>query len=255
MKSVRASSRQSFAAFPLAVVATVLCALSPVAAVAAPYTWSGVSGGIWDFSNTNWAGAPSDPWNGTNGPTNTATFALTGSSSAIVSGVVTTNGLTFAPTTTGTFTLSGGTIALGGGTSAQIMNVLPSGTTVSTASTLTIASTITSATNFFIGGYGTTILSGSNSLAGTVTIGSGSSAVNNPTVILNNSNALAGASAVSLLGGGTNANQGQTLQLGNGVTISGLTLSATAGTSRATLRVASGASGTWNGNIAGNANL
>lgn len=224
-------------------------------ALAATYTWSGgTAGGIWDTSATNWTGATGLPWDAVNGPTNAATFNVT-SGSAVVSGLVTTNLLTFAPTSSGTFTLSGGTIALGGGTTAQIMNVLPSGTTVSAASTLTIASTITSATNFFIGGYGTTILSGSNSLAGTVTIGSGSSGVNNPTVILNNNDALAGAAAVSLLGGGTNSNQGQTLQLGNGVTISGVSLSTAAGTSRAALRVASGSTGTWNGNISGNGTL
>jgi fibronectin-binding autotransporter adhesin len=245
---------RSTRALSLLAVSLVGSLLAPASSTpAADYTWSGgTAGGLWDTSATNWTGASGQPWDAGNGPTNTATFNVT-SGSAVVNSV-TTNRLTFAPTSSGTFTLTGGTIALGGGTSAQIMNVVPSGT-VSTASTLTIASTITSATNFFIGGYGTTILSASNSLAGTVTIGSGSGTVLNPTVILNNSNALAGASAVSLLGGGVNSGQGQTLQLGNGVTISGVSLSTNAGTSRAALRVASGGTGTWNGNISGNGTL
>ncbi len=252
MATLRAIMQRLFAALVPALAAAVVACVSPGSAIAAPYTWSGVSGAIWDLSNTNWAGAPSNPWDGTNGPTNTATFNLTGSNSAVVSGVVTTNRLTFAPTTTGTFTLTGGTIALAGGTSAQILNLLSGGSAGSTAaSTLTIASTITSTTNFFIGGFGTTILSGSNSLSGTVTIGSGTSGVTNPTVRIANSNALDGAAAVVLIAGGSNTSQGQTLSLGNGITIAGKSLSY-GGSNRAALSVAAGSTAAWNGNITGN---
>lgn len=234
--------------------ALILCAASPRSADAVTYTWNGASGAMWDLSAANWVDATGTPWDGTSGPTNAATFSLTGSNSAAVSGLVTTNNVTFAPTTTGTFTLAGGTIALGGGTSARIMNVLSGGTVgTTTASTLTIASTITSTTNFFIGGYGTTILSGSNSLSGTVTIGSGSSQVLNPTVRINNSNALDGAAAVFLVGSGTNSGYGQTLTLGNGVTITGKSLGGSANNTRASLQVAAGSSGTWDGALASTA--
>ena len=232
-----------------------LAAGSPSVALAAPYTWSGTSGATWNTSGTNWTGNPSNPWDGSNGPTNIATFTST-SGSAVVSGGVTTNGLTYAPTTTAaSFTLTGGTIALGGGTSAQILNLLSTGSTGSTTnSTLTIASTITSTTNFFIGGYGTTILSGSNSLSGTVTIGSGSSQVLNPEVRLTNSYALDGATAVYLVAGGTNSGQGQTLTLGNGVTITGKQLGGNGTTNyRTSLQVAAGSTAAWNGNIVNSA--
>jgi fibronectin-binding autotransporter adhesin len=58
------------------------------------YTWSGLAGGTWDTSNTNWSSAPTDPWDVTNGPTNTAIFN-TASLVAPVSGTVYTNGITF----------------------------------------------------------------------------------------------------------------------------------------------------------------
>jgi fibronectin-binding autotransporter adhesin len=256
MNRSNAAAQRSPATLFLALAATILFAGLPRPAFAVTYTWNGVSGGIWDLSSTNWANATGDPWDGTNGPTNAATFNLTGSNSATVSGLVTTNNLTFAPTTTGTFGITGGTIALGGGTSARIMNLLSGGTVgTTTASTLTIASTITSSTNFFIGGYGTTILSGSNSLSGTVTIGSGTSSVVNPEVRITNSSALDGATAVFLIGSGSNTDQGQRLTLGNGVTIAGITLSGSVGNSRAALLVAAGSSGTWAGDITGNVSL
>ncbi len=234
----------------------VLCAVSARPADAVSYTWNGVSGAVWDLSAANWADATGTPWDGATGPTNAATFNLTGSNSATVSGLVTTNNVTFAPTSTGTLTLTGGTIALGGGTSARIMNLLSGGTVgTTTASTLTIASTITSTTNFFIGGYGTTILSGSNSLFGTVTIGSGSSSVTNPTVVIANNNVLDGAAGVILLGSGVNTDRGQTLQLDNGITIAGKSLTMTAGASRVSLRVLVGSTAAWNGSISGNGQI
>ena len=245
-----------FRAWPLSLLAiAVLHALccGPPPASAAPYTWSGASGATWDVNATNWTGASGTPWSSTSGSTNTATFTLT-TGSAVVNGQVYTNALNYTAASSGTFLLTGGTISLAGGTSAQIINNLAAGTT-SAANTLTIASTITSATNFFIGGYGTTILSGSNALSGTVTMGSGSSTVLNPEVRITNSNALDGASAVFLNGSGTaNSGQGQTLTLGNGVTITGKTLSGAAlnGT-RFSLQVATGNSGTWNGNITASA--
>ncbi|NBW97575.1 MAG: hypothetical protein EBR28_12825, partial [Planctomycetia bacterium] len=243
------SSRRFSKACLLTVAAAIVVVSYSGSALAAPYTWAGVSGATWDLTNGNWTNAPTDPWNGTNGPTNVATFNQTGSNSAVVSGLVTTNGITFSPTAGGTLTLSGGTIALAGGTSAQILNVLPGGTTGLTAgSTLTIASTITSTTNFFIGGFGTTILSGSNSLSGTVTIGSGTSQVLNPEVRIANSNALNGATAVAIINGGTNSSQGQTLSLADGVTIAGKSLSAAGASRNAVLALGTAA---WNGNVTG----
>ncbi|MFM8497061.1 MAG: beta strand repeat-containing protein, partial [Planctomycetia bacterium] len=256
MRKSNAVAMQSRAAMFLAFALTLLFAAGARLADAATYTWSGTSGAIWDFSSTNWADATGTPWDGTIGPTNAATFNLTGSNSATVSGLVTTNNVTFAPTTTGTLTLTGGTIALGGGTSARIMNLLSGGTVgTTTASTLTIASTITSTTNFFIGGYGTTILSGSNSLSGTVTIGSGLSSVANPTVVIANSNVLDGAVGVTLIGSGSNTDRGQTLQLNNGITITGKSLTMTAVGTRASLRVLAGSTAAWNGSISGNGQI
>lgn len=65
---------------------------------AADYTYSGGNGGTWDTTATGWTGASGTPWDSTNGPGNTATFA--GGTPVNVSSDVYTNGITFGATTT-----------------------------------------------------------------------------------------------------------------------------------------------------------
>lgn len=74
---------------------TVLFACSLLTSHAAEYTWSGVSGGTWDTSNTNWSGAPAGPWSAAEGPNNVARFNSSGHN-VEVTGDVFTNGINFA---------------------------------------------------------------------------------------------------------------------------------------------------------------
>ncbi len=168
-------------------------------AQAATGTWSGGVGDTWSTAETNWTFTPAqtDPWDGTNGPTNTAVFNLA-ALAAPVSGTVFTNGITFN---------TGGTINTGGiitmdGTSPAL--------SAASAVTGTIKSNLIGTSGFTKTGTGTILVNNltPNSLTGDVIINAGQLTIQpsaNVAAIATTANLVMNGASVALLGGGTGA--------------------------------------------------
>jgi autotransporter-associated beta strand protein len=164
-------------------------------AQAATGTWSGGVGDTWDTTATNWTGVTDTPWDGTNGPNNTAVFNLA-ALLAPVSGTVFTNGITFS---TGGTINPGGIITLGG-TSPTL--------SAATAVTGTIKSNLVGSSGFTKAGLGTILVNNStaNSLTGDIIINAGQLTIQpaaNVAAIATTANLIMNGSSLALLGGGT----------------------------------------------------
>ena len=66
------------------ICALPIAAFFAVTASAATGTWTGTNVGTWDTTDANWSGVSGTPWNITNGPTNTASFATAGDSASLM---------------------------------------------------------------------------------------------------------------------------------------------------------------------------
>jgi fibronectin-binding autotransporter adhesin len=144
--------------------AITFCALS-VAAAADIGTWTGITTGTWNTTDTNWSGlAAGFPWDSTNGSGNEATFN-TASLAATVSGPVFTNGITF--TTGGS--LTGSTINLAGTTPFI---------SVASGQTGIISSIIAGSAGLNKLGTGTLTLRGANNFTGGLAVKAGTVQIN-----------------------------------------------------------------------------
>jgi autotransporter-associated beta strand protein len=163
---------------------------------AATFTWNGSTTGggtgasdTWDTTAVNWTGAGT-VWP-TTGTDNDAVFAGTAGTVTIASGV-TANDITFS---TAGYTISGGTLTLNG--TAQ---------TITNAATATISSVLAGTANLTKLAAGTLVLSGANTISGSLIAGIAQVSDPNPSIVndgilrLTNSNA-AGTATIVVNGG------------------------------------------------------
>ena len=173
------------------------------------FTWNGGTGGTtvtWNTSNDNWSGAPTDPWDVTNGPSNTAIFN-TASLAAPVSGTVYTNGITF--------NTSGG---LGGSGTINLAGSTPT-ITIATNIIGTIDSTIAGSNGLTKNGTGILRFGSSVGGAGGVNNYSGVTTINSGEIDLRNASGL----GLTGVGNGTTVTDGAALRIRavvNGNTVS-----------------------------------
>jgi autotransporter-associated beta strand protein len=192
-------------------------------------TWTGLSGGTWNDTDTNWTGVSGTPWDSTNGPSNAAIFS-TASLAASVSGTVYTNGITF--------NNAGGLI--GSGT----INLAGTTPTITNSVSATINTILDGTAGLTKSGTGTLTLGGNNTYSGTTTVNAGGilrvdtanalgSTAAGTTVIsgaqLRLQNVTIGAEALTISGNGTGSSAGA-IRSGNGTnTLNGkVTLAANA---------------------------
>lgn len=69
------------------ICALPIAAFFAVTASAATGAWTGTNVGTWDTTDANWSGVSGTPWDITNGPTNTASFATAGDSASLTDNV------------------------------------------------------------------------------------------------------------------------------------------------------------------------
>jgi autotransporter-associated beta strand protein len=163
---------------------------------AAVYNWNGSTSGsatgtdnTWNATTANWTGAGT-VWL-TTGSDNDAVFAGTAGTVTIAS-AVTANDLTF---NTAGYTISGGTLTLNGATQ-----------TINNSVTATISSVLAGTANVTKRGVGTLVLSGANTISGSLIAGIAQNADPSPSIVndgilrLANSNA-AGTATIVVNGG------------------------------------------------------
>jgi autotransporter-associated beta strand protein len=129
--------------------------------VAAPGSQDGT--GIWDSTHTNWTALGGGyAWN--NSFSSYATFGVGNGSAGVVTlgGNITAQSITFNPAGSGNYNIAGGGFTLS----------MPAGATITANTTATISAPLSVPGNLNKLGSGTLILSGTNSILGTVLLGS-----------------------------------------------------------------------------------
>ena len=205
------------------------------------------------------------------------TITLDGTPTISVAGAATISGTLagtgFSKTGAGTLTLSGtdtytgdttistGTLQIGAGgtvgrltaTTAIINNgnlTISRNNAFSQASDLGAGAAISGPGSVTYAGTGTLTLTANNSYDGTTTINS-TGASGYPTLTVSHNNALGSTAGGVILYGSATTGGGSTVDLANGITVTGktLTLDATANGYRATLQTAAGNTATWAGDV------
>jgi autotransporter-associated beta strand protein len=227
----------------------------------------------WAGTNANWSDAQgAGSWSSADPTTNAAgaLFINTPGTSVNLVNNRTVRNVTFAPATGGfTIAAGGGTLTLDGGTggAAVISNAIGNNTInapvavgsngvnagAATGTTLTLGGALSGSGALNVMGPGAVALSADNTnFTGAITLSDAAASTAVPQLTLKNNNALGGASSVTVYGTTTT---GSKLTIGDAITITGKTVTLVSnGSIRAYLNVASGTTGTWNGDIVGSGN-
>ena len=177
---------------------------------------------------------------------NTNTYTLGGAGIAGTGGLYKsgTAGLTLsgANTYTGPTAVNAGSLTLSGSLNGSSITVAKGAAFSETASGVIAGASVG------ITCQGSSTLSGANTYGGATIVGV--AGISNVTLTVNNNAALGSTAGGTTVIGGTTANFNNTVSLGNGVTVTGETLTLQSGSGRARLGFNSGSgSGTWDGNI------